>query len=138
MNTSFWEAFWLMVIFIPLVLIWGFALVDIFRRDDMSGGVKALWVCCVILLPFFGTLMYLIFRPMGATQEEREAIDQANRQFVETYTPTNTSEQLRTLADLHDRGKLSDTEFAVEKSRILQTAGQVDQSVPPNATVRSG
>jgi hypothetical protein len=138
MPTTFWEAFWLMVIFIPLVLIWGFALIDIFRRDDMHGAAKALWVVCVILLPFFGTLMYLIFRPMGATKEERAAIDQANRQFVAAYTPTNTSEQLRTLSELHDRGKLSDTEFALEKSRLLQSAGQVDQTAPPNATVRSG
>ncbi len=67
MNTPFWNAFWLMFIFIPLLLIWGFALVDIFRRDDMGGFSKALWVLVVILLPFFGTFIYLITRPAGAT-----------------------------------------------------------------------
>ncbi len=41
---------------------------DIFRRDDIGGGSKALWVACVILLPFFGTLIYLIARPSGATR----------------------------------------------------------------------
>ena len=34
-SLGFWESFFLLLIFIPLVLIWIFALVDIFRRDDM-------------------------------------------------------------------------------------------------------
>jgi len=121
-SLSFWNFFWLLLIYIPLLLLWGFALVDIFRRDDLSGWLKALWVVCVILVPFFGTLIYLLFRPAGATAEERKAIDESNRDFVQQYSPSNTSEQLRTLADLHDRGKLSDAEFAAEKSRVLGTA----------------
>jgi hypothetical protein len=121
-SLSFWNFFWLLLIYIPLLLVWGFALVDIFRRDDMSGWLKALWVACVILVPFLGTLIYLLFRPAGATAEERKAIDQNSRDFVERYSPPNTAEQLRTLADLHDRGKLSDAEFAAEKSRVLGTA----------------
>src|SRR5262245_4077821 len=51
-SLGFWEAFFLLLIWIPLVLIWIFALVDIFRRDDIGGGAKALWVIVVILLPF--------------------------------------------------------------------------------------
>jgi len=122
-SLSFWNFFWLLLIFVPLLLVWGFALVDIFRRDDMPGWLKALWVVCVVLVPFFGTLIYLLFRPAGATAAERKMIDQNSREFVERYSPSNTSEQLRTLADLHDRGKLSDAEFAAEKSRLLGTAG---------------
>jgi|SRR4051812_9858814 hypothetical protein len=121
-GTSFWEFFWLLLIYIPLLLIWAFALVDIFRRDDMSGWLKALWVAVVILVPFFGTLMYLIFRPAGVTPAERRAIDENSRAFVERYAPSNTTEQLHTLSDLHDRGKLTDAEFAAEKSRVLGTA----------------
>lgn len=136
MNTPFWNAFWLMFIFIPLLLIWGFALVDIFRRDDMGGFSKAMWVLVVILLPFFGTFIYLITRPAGATEEERVAIDEANREFVQTYAPTNTADQLQVLAGLHDRGKLSDAEFAAEKGRLLQTVGgTANQTASPNATI---
>jgi hypothetical protein len=122
-SMSFWNFFWLLLIFIPLLLVWGFALVDIFRRDDLGGWMKALWLVCVILVPFLGTLIYLLFRPAGATAEERRLIDANSRQFVEHYAPSNTAEQLRVLADLHDRGKLNDHEFAVEKSRVLGTAG---------------
>lgn len=130
-SLSFWNFFWLLLIYIPLLLVWGFALVDIFRRDDMSGWLKALWVIVVVLVPFIGTLIYLLFRPAGATADERRAIDAGNREFVEKYSPSNTAEQLRVLADLHDRGKLTDAEFAAEKSRLLGAPGPVPAGMPP-------
>ena len=119
LANTFWETFFLFLLFIPLAMIWAFALLDIFRRDDIGGWSKALWVTCVILLPFFGTLIYLITRPAGATKEERIAIDEASRDFVAKYSPSSTAEQLQVLSDLHDRGKLTDDEFAAEKARLL-------------------
>jgi hypothetical protein len=41
--TTFWETFFLLLIFLPLIMIWVFALLDVFRRDDLGGGWKALW-----------------------------------------------------------------------------------------------
>ncbi|MEV3936791.1 SHOCT domain-containing protein [Glycomyces sp. NPDC049804] len=116
---SFWDVFWLLLIWLPLVMMWVFALFDVFRRDDLKGWLKALWVVVVILLPFFGTLIYLIARPAGATAAERQAIDEGSRAFVAKYSPDNTAEQLRVLADLHDRGKLTEEEFQTEKARVL-------------------
>ncbi|GAB4047126.1 SHOCT domain-containing protein [Catellatospora paridis] len=119
---DFWDVFWLLLIFIPLLLIWGFAIVDIFRRDDLSGWLKALWIVVVVLLPFLGTLIYLIFRQPGATAQERRAMDRASREFVEKYSPNDSAQQLKLLSDLHDRGKLTDAEFAEEKTRVLDAA----------------
>jgi hypothetical protein len=117
---SFWDFFWLLLIWLPLIMMWTFALFDIFRRDDLKGWLKALWVVIVILLPFFGTLIYLIARPAGATTAEREAIDASSRAFVAKYAPDNTAAQLQVLAELHDRGKLTDDEFQAEKARLLE------------------
>lgn len=61
--TTFWNVFFILLIWVPLIMLWVFALADIFQRDDLGGGSKALWVAVVILLPFFGTLIYLISRP---------------------------------------------------------------------------
>jgi hypothetical protein len=119
LATTFWGSFFLFLIFLPLAMMWGFALVDIFRRDDMSGFTKALWVVCVIVVPFLGTLIYLVMRPVGATREERELLSAGGRGFETRYAaPTGTSELLA-LADLHDRGKLTDAEFTAEKARLL-------------------
>jgi Phospholipase_D-nuclease N-terminal/Short C-terminal domain len=125
---SFWDVFFLLLIYIPLILVWGFAVLDIFNRDDIGGGAKALWVAVVIFLPFFGTLIYLLLRRPGGTPEEREAIDAASRDFVERYSPTTATEQLKVLADLHDRGKLTDSEFASEKARILAATGNQSEA----------
>ncbi len=62
-GSTFWDAFFLLLIWIPLLTLWIFALADIFRREDMGGGSKALWVACVVFLPFLGTFIYLLSRP---------------------------------------------------------------------------
>ena len=119
LATTFWETFFLLLLFIPLLMVWAFAMVDIFRRDDINGWLKAAWLVCVLLVPFFGTLIYMITRPAGATAEERAMLDQASREFVAKYSPTDGVSELQVLSDLHDRGKLTDSEFAAEKARLL-------------------
>ncbi|HET6172778.1 MAG TPA: SHOCT domain-containing protein [Gaiellales bacterium] len=131
---SFWDAFFLLLIYIPLILVWGFAVLDIFRRDDVRGVSKAIWLAVVIFIPFFGTLIYLLMRKPGATPEERRVMDTANRDFVESYSPTTTAEQIKMLADLHDRGKLTDEEFHNEKARLLQGSDSADVGSPAVAT----
>jgi hypothetical protein len=120
---DFWDFFLLLLIYVPLIMVWSFALVDIFRRDDIRGVTKAVWTVAIFVLPFVGTLIYLVARPVGATKEERVALDQASRAFVEHYAPGDRTQQLNVLADLHDRGKLSDDEFQAEKQRLLAPAG---------------
>lgn len=121
MLATFWESFFLFLIFLPLAMVWGFALVDIFRRDDINGFSKALWVACVILVPFVGTLVYLVIRPAGATREERELLGGSGRGLVSRYSTSTGTSELLALADLHDRGKLTDAEFTAEKARLLGT-----------------
>jgi hypothetical protein len=119
---SFWNTFFLLLIYIPLIMVWGFAVLDIFRRDDIHGGAKALWLVVVIFLPFIGTLIYLIMRQPGSTPEERQALADAQRDYVAHAPAGSPVEQIKVLAELHDRGKLSDSEFESEKARILQGA----------------
>jgi hypothetical protein len=56
----------LIIVLIPLAIAWGYALIDIVRRIDIGIGAKALWAVCVVLLPFLGTLIYLLLRPASA------------------------------------------------------------------------
>jgi hypothetical protein len=119
--TTFWETFFLFLLFLPLAMVWAFALIDIFRRDDIGGGSKALWVACVIVLPFLGTLIYLIMRKPGATPQERELLGAPSR----AGSAANGVTALSQLADLHDRGKLTDSEFAAEKARLLGAESSV-------------
>src|SRR4051794_41011650 len=56
----------LSMIWFTLFFIWIWLLIlvfaDIFRSHDMSGGVKAIWVLFVIVMPYLGVFVYLIAR----------------------------------------------------------------------------
>ena len=58
----------------PLLGAWALALADIARRRDASRSWKSAWIALTFVLPFLGTLIYLLFRPAGLTEEEREGV----------------------------------------------------------------
>ena len=45
-------------------IIWAF--IDNFRRHDHSGWAKAGWAFLILIIPFFGMLIYVIARPPDA------------------------------------------------------------------------
>jgi ABC-type multidrug transport system fused ATPase/permease subunit len=115
--------------FIFFVWIWLAIMVffDIFRSHDMEGWVKALWVIFIIILPFLGVFVYLIAR--GGSMHERQArqaaayqraVDQHIRQAAGSEGADNAS-QLAKLADLRDRGVLTEDEFQSEKAKLLSS-----------------
>jgi hypothetical protein len=64
---TFWDVFFLMFIWIPLILVWAFAMFDVFTRRDLSGWGKAAWLLAIIIFPLIGVLCYMIFRPYNDT-----------------------------------------------------------------------
>ncbi len=119
---AFWTIF---EIFLWVIWIWTliYVFVDIFRSRDLSGGAKALWFLFVLLIPLVGVLVYLIAR--GGEMHER-AVHQAQQQDEEVRSyirhaagPQNPADQLATLADLRDRGVITNQEFEQQKAKIL-------------------
>ena len=49
---------WCMAIFVFIVVF-----ADILRRHDLSGGKKAAWILLLVVVPFFGAVIYLIVSP---------------------------------------------------------------------------
>lgn len=62
----FFSTLILLFIFIPLVTLWVFTLVDLFMRHDLRGIHKALWLLAIVLLPVIGVLIYFMTRPDDA------------------------------------------------------------------------
>ena len=120
----FWSMLWFFMFFIWLwLLISLFG--DIFRSADLSGGAKAMWTIFIIILPFLGVLVYLIVR--GNSMQERalkQAADQEAqfRGYVQTVAATSgggSADELAKLADLRDKGVISDEEFQTAKAKAL-------------------
>ena len=117
---------WMMFMFFVFVLwIWLLIAVfmDIFRSHDLSGGLKAMWVFFIIILPFLGVLVYLIAR--GGKMHERQAQQVAAQQKAfDSYVKQaagsgSTADDLAKLADLKQQGVLTDAEFEAQKAKIL-------------------
>ena len=94
---------------------------DIFRSHDLSNWAKAMWVLLIFVFPLIGVVGYLIVR--GHTLHEHQAQDRAQyeafRQFTRAPNPGGTADDLHKLADLRDRGVLTDEEFERAKAKVL-------------------
>jgi hypothetical protein len=53
------------------VVLWVRAVVDVFRRGDLSTAAKAAWAIIMLLVPFIGLLMYVLLRPSDAVAGRR-------------------------------------------------------------------
>jgi hypothetical protein len=95
---------------------------DIFRSSDLSNWGKALWILFIIIIPYIGVLAYLIVR--GHTMHEHREQDRAQAEAFQHFETSggaspNRVQELAKLAELHDRGKLSDGEFEQAKAKLL-------------------
>jgi len=95
---------------------------DIFRSRDLGGLAKAIWVIFVIVLPFLGIFVYLIAR--GGKMHERAAAQAQQQQkafddYVKQAAGSSSADQLAKLAELKDKGAITEAEFESQKAKIL-------------------
>ena len=112
--------FFLMVAWIWVVIS---VLTDIFRSKDINGWVKGAWVLFVIVMPWLGVLAYLIFRGDGMQERTMEMIVKAGnqqREYIQNVAGVSTADELTKLADLKEKGVITDAEFEAQKAKLLQ------------------
>ncbi len=66
-----WNWFLFFFIYIPIVILWVSVVIDVFSRRDLSGWAKVGWLAFVLVLPLFGSLIYLGVRPSEAEETVR-------------------------------------------------------------------
>ena len=119
----FWSMVWFTLFFIWIwLLITVFA--DIFRSPDMGGGAKALWTIFVIVLPYLGVFIYLIARGHKMQEhalQQAKAQDEAARQYIQSVSgsPKSAADEIARLAELRDKGVLTEEEFQAAKAKAL-------------------
>jgi hypothetical protein len=120
---AFWTLLWIVLWVIWLFLLFR-VIFDIFRDHDLSGWSKALWLIFVIVLPFLGVFVYIIARGRGMNERDVREV-QARQQSFDTYVREaagsggGTADELAKLADLRERGVISDAEFEQQKAKLL-------------------
>jgi len=108
-------------IFLFVAWLWFLFMIasDLFRRDDISGLTKALWVIALLLFSYITILVYMITQSRGMA--ERNA--QRARDFRDELRQTigfSAADELSKLDALRKSGSITDQEFARLRAKLIQ------------------
>jgi hypothetical protein len=127
-DYPFLEVLWTMLVFFAWVA-WFWLLIsvasDVFRRHDIGGGKKAVWLVFMLFVPFIGVLSYLIANNESMTQRN---VDRARAQqtqfddYVKSVADTSgPAAEIDKAKQLLDSGAISQPEFEAIKAKALAT-----------------
>ena len=100
--------FWLLIIVIG----------DLFRRHDVSGWVKAIWVIALVVFPYLGIFAYMITQSTGMTERNIQQVQQA-RDELRRVAGFSAADEIEKLDRLKKLGSITDQEFARLRSKLL-------------------
>ena len=100
--------FWL------LVIIYG----DLFRRHDITGWGKALWVLALVLTSYLGILVYLITQGRGMAERNAQQAQQA-RDELRSVVGYSVADEITKLDQLKKSGSITDDEFKRLRAKLV-------------------
>lgn len=101
--------FWL------LVLIFG----DLFRRHDISGWAKALWVLAVVLTSYLGVFAYMITQGRGMAERNAQQAQHA-RGELQRVAGLSVADEIAKLDKLKKAGSITNEEFGRLRAKLVQ------------------
>jgi uncharacterized membrane protein YcjF (UPF0283 family) len=114
-------------VFVFVVLIWLIVLVfsDLFRRHDISGWGKTLWVIGIVLFPFIGVLAYMIVESKGMAeranqQAQQHQLAQQAQDDARRAVGISVADEIKKLDELKKSGLITDAEYAGLRGRLVQ------------------
>ena len=110
-----------LAIFVFIVWFWLLITVaaDLFRRHDISGWIKALWVIAWVVFPYLGVLAYLIFQGRSMAERNVQQVQQA-RDDLRRVVGFSAADEIEKLDRLKQAGSISDAEFARLRAKLVQ------------------
>ncbi len=129
-NYNFASFLWDMLLVFAFV-IWFWLLItvfaDVFRRHDIGGFAKTLWVIFVIILPYLGVFVYLIAEHQGMAERNVKQV-QAQQAATDQYIRSVAGEgggaaaEIERAKGLLDSGAITQSEFDAIKAKALAQA----------------
>jgi len=101
--------FWL------LIVVFG----DLFRRQDISGWGKALWVIGLLVFSYLGLFVYMITQGRGMAERNNQQAQQA-RDELRRVVGFSVADELQKLEALKKSGSITEAEFARLRAKLVQ------------------
>src|SRR6478736_4600217 len=106
-----------------MFILWFWLLItvatDLFRRHDVSGFGKVLWVILLIVLPYIGIFAYLVTQSRGMAERNEARAKQA-RDDVRQFVGFSAADEIKKLDQLKSTGSISEQEYTRLRARIVQ------------------
>ena len=127
-DYPFFGVLWSMLVFFVWVA-WFMLLFrivgDVFRRRDIGGGMKTLWLLFVLFVPFLGVFVYLIANNDEMAKRDLERAQAAQQQFNDYVQSAagsgGAAAEIDKAKKLLDSGAINESEFAAIKAKALAT-----------------
>ena len=100
--------FWLLIIVIS----------DLFRRHDISGWVKAIWVIALIVFPYLCIFAYLITQSRGMAERSGQQAQQA-RDELRRVVGFSVADEIEKLDRLKKSGTITDQEYTRLRAKLV-------------------
>ena len=100
--------FWLLIIVIG----------DLFRRHDISGWGKAIWVIALIVFPYLSIFAYMITQSRAMAERNVQQAQQARDQLRQVVG-FSVADEIEKLDRLKKSGSISDQEFTRLRAKLV-------------------
>ena len=124
-DYPFLDVLWTMLIFFAWV-IWFWLLItvaiDVFRRRDIGGGMKVLWILFLILVPFIGVFAYLLIHHDDMAERNVQQAKAQQAQFdsyVQSVAGGGAAAEIEKAKQLLDSGAITQQEYDAIKQKAL-------------------
>ena len=125
-DYPFLNILWSMLIFMGFIMwIWIaiMCFMDIFRRHDIGGFAKAIWIVFIIFIPLLGVLFYLIAYHNGIAERNAKGQEAAqaafDQQVREAAGKSGPASEIETAQKLLDAGTITQEDFDKIKAKAL-------------------
>ena len=110
----------LFTIFIFVMWIWLLITIyaDLFRRHDVSGFGKVIWVIVLLLLPFLGVFISLLTQG-GGMAERNQARTMEAREELRKFVGYSVADEIEKLGKLKAEGTITEAEYSRLRARLL-------------------
>ena len=92
---------------------------DLFRRHDISGWVKAIWIIALIVFPYIGIFVYLITQGRAMSERSSQQAQQA-REELRRVVGFSAADEIEKLDKLRKSGSITDQEFTRLRAKLVQ------------------
>jgi phospholipase D-like protein/putative oligomerization/nucleic acid binding protein len=119
---SLGEFLWsLLVIFFMVVYFMMLfeVIVDVFRRQDESGGKKALWLIFLFVLPFLSLIIYMVMNSDGMAERQRGMMEARGYHASGGGSSSGPATEIANAKTLLDSGAITQEEYQSIKARVL-------------------